>query len=138
MNPRRSLSVTLLLLAVTANAFAQSQPAPLQVYSDDFSGGSSAPDPGAQRGTQLAVDVDVLEELEDETTQLEQRLQAHLADTGAHQPHDHPHGHCPPGQHHASAFTPTLDGPLDPGPWKRSAAMALLSPPDSQSPRQLS
>ena len=106
----RSLAVTVLVLGISASAAAQSPPR-LDVYSDNFSGGASAPAGSAQRGTTIVVDVPALEQLEADTTALEARIQAHLADAGAHQPHGHPHTHCPPGTREASA-TPPPGGPL--------------------------
>ena len=81
------------LVAVPLPVGAQSQPAQLNVYSDNFSSGSTAAPGSAQRPARLAVDVADLDGLENRTTTLERRLQAHLADTGAHQPHGHPHSH---------------------------------------------
>ena len=79
-----------LLVAVPVAAVAQVQPPPLRIYSDDFSGVSSAAAPGASRGTAIAVDVDVLDEFEVDTLAIEVRIRAHVADTGAHVPHGHP------------------------------------------------
>ena len=82
------------LVAVPSGVSGQSQPPPLNVYSDDFSYSDSTDAPGTvQHGTQIAVEVEDLEGLETRTTALEQRLQAHLDDAGAHQPHVHPHSH---------------------------------------------
>ena len=90
MNTPTVLAIAGLLAASTAvPAHAQ---APLPVYSDDFTSGTAAPG-SAQRGTRIPVDVDVLEELEAETSALRVRMDAHLADSGAHQPHSHPHSH---------------------------------------------
>ena len=72
-----------------AGAGAQSQPPRLEVYSDDLSTGGSAASGSVQRGTSIAVDIDVLEEFEARTTALEERMQAHV-DDGAHVPHGHP------------------------------------------------
>ena len=60
------------------------------MYSGDFSAGGSAASGAAQRGTSIPVDVDVLDEFERQTLALEQRMQAHVDDAGAHVPHGHP------------------------------------------------
>ena len=73
-----------------AGAGAQSQPPRLEVYSDDLSTGGSAASGSVQRGTSIAVDIDVLEEFEARTTALEERMQAHVDDGDAHLPHGHP------------------------------------------------
>ena len=50
-------------------------------------------------------------------------MQAHLNDTGAHQPHDHPHTHCPPGTYEASATPrPGHEDPADPSDAEQLAA----------------
>ena len=83
------------LVALPSSVSGQSQPPPLSVYSDDFSASDNTAAPGTvQHGTQIAVEVEDLDDLETRTTALEQRLQAHLDDAGAHQPHGHPaHNH---------------------------------------------
>ena len=83
------------LVAVPSGVSGQSQPPPLSVYSDDFSASDNTAAPGTvQHGTQIAVEVEDLDDLETRTTTFEQRLQAHLDDAGAHQPHVHPtHSH---------------------------------------------
>ena len=106
MNPS-CLPVAVLLVVISAGAAAQSPP-PLNVYSDDFVGGSTPAPGSAQRGVTIAVDVDVLDAIEAATTDLETRMHAHLGDGGAHQPHAHPHTHCPPGTFEASV-SPTDD-----------------------------
>ena len=86
----RAAVVAALAAVPLAGASAQSQPPRLEVYSDDFSAGGGAASASAQRGTSIAVDVDVLEEFERQTLVLEQRMQAHVDDDGAHLPHGHP------------------------------------------------
>ena len=86
----RAAVVAALAALPLAGASAQSQPPRLEVYSDDLGAGASAAEAGAQRDATIAVDVDVLEELERQTLALEQRMQAHVDDAGAHQPHSHP------------------------------------------------
>ena len=83
-------AVVAVLAATPLAASAQSQPPPLQVYSQDFSGGSSAASGSAQRGASIAVDIEVLDEFERQTLALEERMQAHVDDAGAHVPHGHP------------------------------------------------
>ena len=95
-------TIVALLVAVPVAADAQ-QPPQLNVYSDTFTSGTAAPG-STQRGAAIAVDVGALDQLEADTTGLAQRMQAHLSDIGAHQPHGHPpHTHCPPGTYEASA-----------------------------------
>ena len=77
-------------LSVPLAALGQAQPPRLGVYSDDFGGGNAAAASSASRGTTIPVDVDVLEEFEDQTLVLEERMQAHVDDAGAHRPHSHP------------------------------------------------
>ena len=115
-----------LLVAVPVVAVAQ-QPPRLNVYSDRFTSGTAAPG-SAQRGTDIAVDVGALDQLEADTTGLAQRMQAHLSDSGAHQPHGHPHTHCPPGTYEASATPrPGHEDPADPSDAEQLAAAE--SPP---------
>ena len=86
-----------LLVAFSVAAAAQSPPR-LDVYSGAFAPSSTSAPSSAQRGASILVDVAVLEQLEADTTALEARMAAHVADTGAHQPHGHSHNHgCPPG-----------------------------------------
>ena len=97
------------LVAVPSGVSGQSQPPPLNVYSDDFSDSDNTAAPGSvQRGTQLTVEVEDLDDLETRTTTLEQRLQAHLADSGAHQPHGHSLNH-----HHGDGGS--FDGSVNDG-----------------------
>ena len=122
-------------LAAPPPAIAQSSPAPLTVYSDEFSAGTSttAAPGSAQRGTTLVVDVAAVAQLDADTTALEARLSSHVADGGAHQPHGHPpHTHCPPGTQEASA-TPILDRPPGPStgaPDDDSAGLASAAQPN--------
>ena len=109
------------LAAVPVAADAQ-QPPRLNVYSDTFTSGTGAPG-SAQRGAALVVDVPALEQLEADSTGLMQRMQAHLSDSGAHQPHGHPHTHCPPGTYEASATPrPGHEDPADPSDAEQLAA----------------
>ena len=118
----RAAVVAALAAVPLVGASAQSQPPGLEVYSDTFVGGTAAPG-SAQRGAALAVDVPALEQLEGDTTGLEQRIQAHLSDLGAHQPHGHPHTHCPPGTYEASAtLRPGHEDPADPSDAEQLAA----------------
>lgn len=77
------------LLTLVANAYAQ---APLNLYSNSFSSTTTSAPGSAQRGAELNVDVDEIEQFEIDTAALRARMDAHMADTGAHQPHGHPHG----------------------------------------------
>ena len=121
----RAAVVAALAAVPLVGASAQSQPPGLEVYSDTFVGGTAAPG-SAQRGTSIAVDVDVLEEFERQTLALEQRMQAHVDDAGAHQPHSHPphsHGGGP-------SSVPTADAGGGHGPLRELVAevIALLVP----------
>ena len=86
----RAAVVAALAAVPLAGASAQSQPPRLEVYSDDLGAGGSAAPGSVQRGTSIAVDIDVLEEFERRTLAFEQRMQAHVDDAGAHVPHGHP------------------------------------------------
>ena len=86
----RAAVVAALAAVPLAGAGAQSQPPRLEVYSDDLGAGGSAASASAQRGTSVAVDIDVLDEFEADTLAIEVRIRAHVADTGAHVPHGHP------------------------------------------------
>ena len=85
----RAAVVAALAAVPLAGASAQSQPPRLEVYSDTFTSGTAAPG-SAQRGTDIAVDIDVLDEFETQTLAIEERMQAHVDDDGAHVPHGHP------------------------------------------------
>ena len=122
----RAAVVAALVAVPLVGASAQSQPPRLQVYSDDFSAGGPAAPGSVQRGTSIAVDVDVLEEFERQTLALEQRMQAHVTNAGAHQPHGHPahsHGGGP-------TSVPTADARGGHGPLQEMVAkvIALLLP----------
>ena len=86
----RAAVVAVIAAVPLAGTSAQSSPPRLQVYSGDLSAGGSAASGAAQRGTSIPVDVDVLDEFERQTLALEQRMQAHVDDAGAHVPHGHP------------------------------------------------
>ena len=89
-------AIALLAAGPLTAATAQTQPPQLNVYSDDFTGGTSSPPTAVQRGTTIVVDVPAIERLEAAVDELERRMAAHLADAGAHYPHtgyhDHSHG----------------------------------------------
>ena len=90
----RALAVGVWVAAPVAALAQQVQPPPMPVYSSDFGGGTSAAAPGAATGTTIAVDIAELEALEAGTLALEQRMQAHVTNAGAHVPHGHPaHSH---------------------------------------------
>ena len=77
------------LLTLVPNAYAQ---APLDLYSNSFSGTATNAPASAWTGASLTVDVAAIEQFEIDTAALRARMDAHMADTGAHQPHGHPHG----------------------------------------------
>ena len=127
-----SLAVTVqslfvaVVLSVPLAALGQAQPPRLGVYSDDFGGGNAAAASSASSGTTIAVDVDVLEEFEDQTLVLEERMQVHVDDPGAHRPHSHPaHRHSD-----GVISVPTADAGGGHGPLREMVAelIALLVP----------
>lgn len=117
--PGRGTRAALLgaLVAMSAVSHAQTQPPPLRVYSDDFRPSASTPPAAVQRGTSISVELPNVDfaDLERRAKALLRRIRRHRNDSDAHQPHGHPHSHCPPGTSEASAADqPGPRAPVEP------------------------
>ena len=91
-------------------AHAQGQPAPLQVYNEEWDG-PNAPAPAGATGppARLVTDVPMLDEIDAQLRQLRADINAHVANVNAH-PHDHPHTHGAGGTQYFTLDTTDTDG----------------------------
>ena len=96
-------------------AYAQAQPPPLRVHSEDWDAGSTpAPTGASGPPVRLVTDVPMLDTIDAQLRQLRSDINAHVGNVNAH-PHDHPHTHGAGGTqfYHLDQTDTDLDGIID-------------------------